>query len=177
MTTTPAYASPAKEKVITRDRVTAAIARWHDGAVEIPGVGTVIYALILVIESKGGTTDIRVELETEDGNFLNSFTITKQDVFDANSRLTSAMLSPVTIKVSDPDDESFEPIKVIIQATWEGTSDLLKIKEDSRVSSDDFSYKFKGSGLQRLGIAEGSMNDANLGTSSDADISTSKQVT
>ena len=160
MTATPAYAAPAKEKVIQRHQAEGASATWNDISIEVPGEGTVVSADLHVVESELGT-DIAVHLITEEGFLLAGFTTIDQDVFDADSKLTSGTLSPVTMNVFG---ESPTPIEITIQATWEGTGDLSKTKLNFHSTSDDFSSKFKSSGSVRLASAEGSINNANLGT-------------
>jgi hypothetical protein len=182
MTTTPAYAAPAKDKVITRGQGEAGAAVWNDISVDVPGIGIVVNVLLNAFETEAGT-DIRVQLETfeiETGehNFLEGFTTIDQNVFDAEKKLTSATLSPVTMQV-DVFDEHFNLIgtaEITIQATWDGTGDLATSKDNQHIKSDNFSVKFKGSSLFREATAEGSINNANLGTSDAAQLNAFKQV-
>jgi hypothetical protein len=167
MTAIPAYAAPAKEKVIERSQIEGGFAEWTDISVEVPGVGTVVYADLNVAESDGGTTDIFVELITEEGNSLQGFTTIDQNVFDTDKKLTSATLSPVTMEVVTFDEfgNVIGTAEITIQATWEGTGDLGTRKSIEHGRSDDFSFKSKSLVLVREASAEGSINNANLGTS------------
>jgi hypothetical protein len=175
--TTPAYAVSTKDKVIVRDQGTGGFAVWTDISVEVPGVGTVVGAAVRVFETETGT-DIFVGLDTEEGNFANGFTTIDQNVFDASKKLTSATLSPVTIEVSvfDAFGNFIGTAEITIQATWEGTGDVLTDKFNEHIKFDKFSDKFKGSSHEREAIAEGSINNVNLGTSDFAGLFAFKRV-
>lgn len=170
MMTTPAYAVPSKEKVIEIFQSQGASAEWTDISVEVPGVGTVVYALLDVIGGEGGTTDIHVSLITEEGHSLRGFTRIGQDVFDTDKQMRIATLSPVTMEVVifDADGSTIGTAEITIQATWEGTGDLSTRKSIEHARGEDFSFKSKQSVLLREASAEGSINNANLGTSDSA---------
>jgi hypothetical protein len=177
MTITPAYAVSAKDKVIERNQGDGGSAEWSDISLEVPGVGAVVYAELFVAETEEGT-DIFVALNTEEGNFAQGFTTIDQNIFDANKKLTSATLSPLTIEVS-VFDESLNFIgtaEINIQGIWQGTGDLLTQKANLHTKSDEFSIKSKESFLVRAAIAEGRINNANLGTSDFAELFASKQA-
>jgi hypothetical protein len=177
MATTPAYAAPAKEKVIERNQGIGGVAEWTDISIEVPGVGTVVFAGLRVFETAEGT-DIFVELITEEGNFADGFTTIDQNVFDANKKLTSATLSPVTIEVVvfDEDFNVIGTAEITIQATWEGIGDVSTTKINIHSEFDGFSEKFKGSFQVREATAEGSINNENLGTADFAELRAFKQV-
>jgi hypothetical protein len=178
MSTTPAYAAPAKDKVIVRDQVTGADAGWDDINVEVPEVGTVQFATLEVFETEAGT-NIVVQLATEEGNIAEGFTTIDPNVFEIDNKLTSATLSPVTIEVII-SDESSNPIgtaEITVQATWEGIGDILTQKSKFKEDLDGFSQKVKGSDESRRAIAEGSIDNADLGTADVANLFAFKQVT
>jgi hypothetical protein len=177
MTTTPAYAVSPHEKFIERDQATAAQAEWTDTSIEVPGVGTVEFAFVQAVHSDTGT-DIFVHLETSEGNIADGFTTVDQNVFTSNKKLTSATLSPVTVEVT-VFDEFGDPVgtaEITIQATWDGTGDLFKEKINDHVKFGKFSDKFMLTSDVRFAIAEGSLNDANLGTSDFARLAAVKTV-
>jgi hypothetical protein len=178
MTTTPAYAVSTKDKVIERQQGVAGSATWNDISLDVPGIGTVVYADLFVIESEWGITDIAVFLITEEGNFVEAFTTTDQNVFDTDKKLTSATLSPVTYEVFVFDEfgNFIQTSEITIQATWEGTGDLNKQRFSLHEKSDDFSVKSKDKVLFREATAEASINNANLGTSDDANFYAFKNV-
>src|SRR5918999_2945287 len=133
MTTTPAYAAPAKDKVIVRDQVTGADAGWSDINVEVPEVGTVQFATLEVFETEAGT-NIVVQLVTEEGIIVEGFTSIDPNVFEIDKQLTSATLFPVTMEVII-SDESSNPIgtaEITVQTTWEGIGDILRRNLNSR---------------------------------------------
>jgi hypothetical protein len=186
--TPEADAVSSKNKVITRGQGIGGSATWtNDISVEVPGVGTIRRAEIFVTESEGTgiegkITDILVSFITEEGNSGAGFTtIVDQNVFDANNRLTSATLSPVTLEASVFDEfgNIIETTEITVQATWEGTGDLNKSKFSQHSKSDefDFSVKFRHDTLSREEFsAEGSINNANLGTTDLAEFFTFKDV-
>jgi hypothetical protein len=176
MTTTPAYAAPGKEKVIERTQSEAGYAVWEDIRVEVPGVGTVLYVELYVLESEGANDIVSVALYTEESGWLQGFTTADQNVFDANSILTSATLSPVTIEVSDTFNEFSTPIEITIEATYEGTGDLTKTKFNFHSKTGAFSAKSMGSSLSREASADLSINNVNLGTTDNAHLSAFKQI-
>lgn len=175
MTTTPAYAAPSKD--IVRDQVTGADAGWSDINVEVPEVGTVQFATLEVFETEAGT-NIVVQLVTEEGNIAEGVTTIDPNVFEIDNNLRSATLSPVTIEVTIID-ESSNPIgtaEITVQATWEGIGDILTQKSKFKEDLDGFSQKVKGSDESRRAIAEGSIDNADLGTADVANLFASKQV-
>jgi hypothetical protein len=175
MTTTPAYAAPAKD--IVRDQVTGADAEWSDINVEVPEVGTVQFATLEIFETEAGT-NIVVQLVTEEGNIAEGVTTIDPNVFGIDNNLRSATLSPVTIEVTIID-ESSNPIgtaEITVQATWEGIGDILTQKSKFKEDLDGFSQKVKGSDESRRAIAEGSIDNADLGTADVANLFASKHV-
>jgi hypothetical protein len=175
MTTTPAYAASAKD--IVRDQVTGADAGWSDINVEVPEVGTVQFATLEIFETEAGT-NIVVQLVTEEGNIAEGVTTIDPNVFEIDNNLRSATLSPVTIEVTIID-ESSNPIgtaEITVQATWEGIGDILTQKSKFKEDLDGFSQKVKGSDESRRAIAEGSIDNADLGTADVANLFASKQV-
>ena len=178
MTTTPAFAAPAKDKVIVREQGVGADAQWNDINVEVPDVGTVGRATLEVFEAEAGT-NIVVQLATEEGNIAEGFTTIDPNVFEINNNLRSATLSPVTMEVTIMD-QSFNPIgtaEITVQATWEGMGDILTQKSKFEEDLDGFSQKVKGSDESRKAIAEGSIDNADLGTADIANLFAFKQVT
>lgn len=178
MTTTPAYAAPAKDKVIVRDQVTGADAGWSDINVEVPEVGTVQFATLEVFETEAGT-NIVIQLVTEEGNIAEGVTTIDPNVFEIDNNLRSATLSPVTIEVTI-SDESSNPIgtaEITVQATWEGIGDILKQKSKLNTEFEEFSEKVKESDVSRRAIAEGSIDNADLGTADVANLFAFQQVT
>jgi hypothetical protein len=173
-----AYAAPAKDKVIVRDQVTGADAGWTDINVKVPEVGTVQFATLEVFETEAGT-NIVVQLVTEEGNIAEGFTAIDPNVFEIDNKLASATLSPVTMEVII-SDESSNPIgtaEITVQATWEGIGDILTQKSKFKEDLDGFSLKIKGSDESRRAIAEGSIDNADLGTADVANLFAFKQVT
>jgi hypothetical protein len=176
MTTTPAYAAPAKD--IVRDQVTGADAGWSDINVEVPEVGIVSFATLEVFETEAGT-NIIVQLVTEEGNIAEGVTTIDPNVFEIDNNLRSATLSPVTIEVTIID-ESSNPIgaaEITVQATWEGIGDILTQKSKFNTESEELSEKVKLSDVSRRAIAEGSIDNADLGTADVANLFAFKQVT
>jgi hypothetical protein len=172
--TTPAYAAPSKDKVIERRQSSSGEAVWEDIRVEVPGVGTVTFARITFIGSEvDKTTDVHAILITEEGVefFAEGFTTIDQILFETDKKLTSATLSPVTLEVGYFDEfDNFITTEITVQATWEGTGYLDQLKLGEHFKSDNFSFKSKASIVGRDATAEGSINNANLGTADRADL-------
>jgi hypothetical protein len=177
MTAKPAYAAPAKDKVIVRNQGIEAYATWNDISVEVPDVGTVVLASIEVIESQAGT-DLLVNLFTEEGNQASGFTTIAQDVLEVDNKLASATLSPVEIQVTIFDEflNIIGTAEVTVQATWEGTGDILSQNTKNKIEFGEISGKFKGSTQGRAATAEGSIDNTDLGTTSNALLVVFKQM-
>lgn len=176
-----AYA--VSSKVINRNQGAGGAARWNDISVEVPGIGTVVYAEHVVAESEGTAgkfTDIFVLLGTEEGNTVQGFTtIVDQNVFDAGNTLRSATLSPVRMEVSVSDESGniIGTTEITVQSTWEGTGELHKEKVSQHFKSDGFYGKLRADTLLiDEGSAEVSINNANLGTTDDVTLFAFKRL-
>jgi hypothetical protein len=177
MTTTPAYAAPSKDKVTVRAQGEGGFALWNDISVEVPGVGTVVSVELTARETTTGINTVCVVLGTEEGDVAEGCTFTDQTVFEADNNLKSASLSPVTLQVFEFDEfgNVIGEAQITIQATWEGIGDTFTQRLNQHESEGKhFREHFKNSFLGRQATAEGSLNDANLGTADVADLDTVK---
>ena len=169
---------PSKDRVIERGEGEGGFAQWNDISLEVPGVGTVVFADLTVSEGVFEIPILNVFLNTEEGNIAEGVAFIDQNVFGVDKKLTTATLSPVTMQlfVSDEFGNFIETTEITIQATWEGTGDTLKQRFIQHSSSDNFKVHFKQTHLSTQATAEGSINGANLGTTNAAELFAFKQV-
>jgi hypothetical protein len=185
-TTEPAYAAPSKQTEMQSEDRFGASASWDrdENVLEIPGLGRLLDASIFVdeenlLESDIIEAEIRVQLTLVDGNVVicaQGSTPIDPDAFDMDKQLRSATLSPVTVEVVIFDDLSCSnatgTAEITIQATWEGIGDITKFTSHQKAKNTEPSGgvsipKVTSTTEVRQAIAQGSINNVDLGTGTD----------
>jgi hypothetical protein len=164
------YAEP-KDKSIIRNNGVFANANWHEERSD----GTTVDTLLFVSESDKGT-DIFIEIFIFDLDGISTgqlgYIFTKENVFDVSKKLESAILSPIELELCIFDEETGEcqPSIMTLQAHWIGVGESSKIKTKDRIEGEDFKVKFRGTTVDRIATATGSLGGHDLGESKFADL-------
>lgn len=150
-------------KTIERHNGLSADAAWYSESTS---------TYLSVINNDDGT-DVYVSIcayENDIYKCKNGYKYTTEKIFDANKKLTGAILSPVDIDIYSYycDDygcygEYVETVK--LQAKWTGIGDIFKGSYKSMSKSGDYMAKYSSSSSYRNAIATASIGDQNLGES------------
>jgi hypothetical protein len=166
-------------QVVKRDEV-GGEALWEDVSVQIPGIGgvTSVEMFVVVGDPEGSRASIFLTREA-DGRVLSGQTF-DGIVFEADQRLTTGELSPLNFEICVEEDESGQCItteEITLQATWQGTGELVKDKETTHTNIEGFKGHFMVTEEHRAAVAEADIDGVNLGTSDSAELSQTRTMT
>jgi IMP cyclohydrolase len=155
-------------KMISRQNGVSADAAWMDET-------ETSYTYISVTESKDGTDIYLYTYDPDSETYIDGYTFTQKDVFDADKKLSAATLDSVTIDLykwyCDEEGNCWreDAGEATIEANWEGIGKLNKGSYSYMSKSSDFIYKASDKTNYRDSVAEGSIEmdgkSQDLGTS------------
>ncbi len=154
-------AEALQEKSIYRQNGESADAVWYE---QTPDSSSEKYVNVMKTD-RGADIYVSICSSDEYGYYTCKwgYTFTTENVFTMDKKLGSATLSAINVDVYDWNSAVVETITV--QAEWTGIGDATKGSYKYTSRNGDYVSKYSSSSTMREAIATGSLNDAELGTS------------